>query len=377
VRLSRFAIAFACLLAAGSLLAACGSDSDEPPTTADVADRPAPPASEFPDTAGLSLGEVVEKASGPARVVISPAAMVFNPGPNRYSFGVFELDRTQIPDAEVALYIAKVPPADSSVIPDDLGAGQGAGTTGATGTTGIVGSGGGEDSTKLPKKLATALDQPAIGPFTAEIESLETEPAFRAQTTSNDPDAALAVYKTSIDFPSAGEWRVAALVKDGKELKGTLLPSAVVGQFSQVPQVGEKAPRIHTPTREDVSDVSEITTRVPPDTQNEADFADVLGKKPIALLFATPQFCQSRVCGPVVDVAEQVKESYGEEAEFIHMEVFEDNDPSKGVRPQVKAFNLPSEPWLFVIDRNGVVRTAIEGAFGVTELENAVREVTQ
>ena len=141
--------------------------------------------------------------------------------------------------------------------------------------------------------------------------------------------------------------------------------------------MGEKAPRINTPTREDVSDVSEITTRVPPDTQNEADFADVLGQKPIVLLFATPQFCQSRVCGPVVDVAEQVKESYGDEVEFIHMEVFEDNDPSKGVRPQVKAFNLPSEPWLFVIDREGVVRTAIEGAFGVSELEDAVREVTQ
>jgi hypothetical protein len=78
-----------------------------------------------------------------------------------------------------------------------------------------------------------------------------------------------------------------------------------------------------------------------------------------------------------VDVAEQVKESYGDEVEFIHMEVFEDNDPSKGVRPQVKAFNLPSEPWLFVIDREGVVRTAIEGAFGVSELENAVREVTE
>ena len=32
-------------------------------------------------------------------------------------------------------------------------------------------------------------------------------------------------------------------------------------------------------------------------------FADVVGRKPVALLFATPQLCQSRVCGPVVDVA--------------------------------------------------------------------------
>ena len=67
----------------------------------------------------------------------------------------------------------------------------------------------------------------------------------------------------------------------------------------------------------------------------------MLGKEPIVLLFATPQFCQSRVCGPVVDVAEQVKQEYGDKAAFIHMEIYNDNDPSKGVRPQVRAFHLP------------------------------------
>ena len=73
----------------------------------------------------------------------------------------------------------------------------------------------------------------------------------------------------------------------------------------------------------------------------------MLGKEPIVLLFATPQFCQSRVCGPVVDVAEQAKHEFGDEARFIHMEIYNDNDPSKGVRPQVRAFHLPTEPWLF------------------------------
>jgi hypothetical protein len=150
-----------------------------------------------------------------------------------------------------------------------------------------------------------------------------------------------------------------------------------VGLYDAVPRVGERPPRIHTPTPADVGgDRSQLTTRIPPETMNDADFYDVLGKKPIVLLFATPQFCQSRVCGPVVDVAEQVQERQGEDAEFIHMEIFNDNDPSKGVRPQVRAFNLPSEPWLFVIDRDGVIRTEIEGAFGVAELEAAVEGVT-
>ena len=50
------------------------------------------------------------------------------------------------------------------------------------------------------------------------------------------------------------------------------------------------------------------------------------------------------------------------------MEIYKDNDPNKPVRPQVQAFHLPSEPWLFVIGRNGKIDDEIEGAFGVEEL---------
>ena len=89
--------------------------------------------------------------------------------------------------------------------------------------------------------MAKALDQPAEGPFPASVESLETQPAFRAVTTSNDPDSATAVYVTHVDFPSDGEWRIAAMIKEGNQLKATLLPSAIVGQFTGVPRVGAAA----------------------------------------------------------------------------------------------------------------------------------------
>jgi hypothetical protein len=78
----------------------------------------------------------------------------------------------------------------------------------------------------------------------------------------------------------------------------------------------------------------------------------------------------------VVDVAEQVKRDYGDEVAFIHAEIYRDNDPSKPVRPQVTAYGLQTEPWLFVIDRNGIVDTRIEGAFSVAELTDAVERVT-
>jgi hypothetical protein len=75
-------------------------------------------------------------------------------------------------------------------------------------------------------------------------------------------------------------------------------------------------------------------------------------------------------------VAEQVKQLYGDRAAFIHMEIYEDNDPTKGVNEQVRAFHLPSEPWLFAIERDGTIGAVIEGAFGVEMLTEAVKKVT-
>jgi hypothetical protein len=358
MRLSRVLAALVCVFATALAIAGCGggSDSSTGSSSSSAQSRPAPAKSEFPSAKGKTLAEVLEAEDAtPSTLVVSPAAEVFNKGENRYPFGVFQRDRTQVPDAEVALYFAKVP-----------GKGLGAVETNApAGTT----------SAKNAEKRA--LDQPAIGPFPAAIETLQTQPAFRAQTTTSDPDAASVVYKTKIDFPSDGEWRIAALIRQDGKLTATLLPSAEVGRFSSVPQVGQKAPLIHTPTPADVGGaLSKLTTRIPPDTQNKVDYADVLGKEPIVLLFATPQFCVSRVCGPVVDVAEQLKQLYGDKVAFIHMEIYQDNDPNKPVRPQVSAFHLPSEPWLFGIGRNGRIEDEIDGAFGVEELTRVVKGLT-
>ncbi len=108
---------------------------------------------------------------------------------------------------------------------------------------------------------------------------------------------------------------------------------------------------------------------------HDDDFADVVGKKPVVLLFATPALCQSRVCGPVADIAEEVKER-PDDAAYIHQEIYNDNEVNKGLRPQVKAYNLPSEPWLFVIGADGKISTEIEGAFSEGELNAALDKVS-
>jgi hypothetical protein len=352
MRAPRLVCVLGCLPAAALLVSGCGGDSGSTASSASspaaAPSLPAPPKSDFPSAKGKSLREVLKAADGHSELIVEPAAMVFYKGRNRYPFGVFERDRTQVPDAEVALYYAKVPTPQK-------GAKSKAGSRG------------------MAAKAGKGLDQLAVGPFPASIESLATKPAFRAKTTADDPDAASIVYSSEIDFPSNGKWLIAALIRQNGETKVRVLPSAVVGEFSKIPRAGQPAPKIHTPTAADVGgDLSKITTRVPPDTQNRVDYADVLGKEPIMLLFATPQFCQSRVCGPVVDVAQQLQHEDGDKAAFIHMEIYNENDPSKHTRPQVRAFDLPSEPWLFAINRKGVVSSAIEGAVGLERMTAAL-----
>jgi hypothetical protein len=351
MRAPRLAPALLCLFAAGALVAGCGGDSDDgesaqnSPDTAES--RPAPPESKFPTAEGKTLRQVLKAADGPAELVVRRAAEVFYPGENRYPFSVFNRDEEEVPDAEVALYFSKVP---------EPGAKSKSGSRG-----------------QAAKAEKHALDQPARGPFPARIESLATASRFQAKATSKGPLPASVIYSTELNLPSEGGWLIAAILREDEELKGTPMGSVTAGEFKRIPKPGDKAPVVHTPTAKDVDgDLSKITTRVPPSTQNEVDYAEVLGKEPIVLLFASPEFCQSQVCGPVVDVAEQAKQEYGDKAAFIHMEIYNENDPARGVRPQVRAFRLPSEPYLFTIDRNGIVRDTVEGAFGLKLMHEAV-----
>jgi hypothetical protein len=322
-RATRTAAALALTGAAVLALAApgCGGDDPGAETTA-----PAPEAASFPAPENNSLEDLVADATPADDLVVSPAGQVFTEGRNRFGFGVFTVDREQVTDAEVAIY------------------------------------------------AASASSGEVRGPFPARAESLETEPAFTAENTASDPDAAKAVYVTDLQLDELGEWRLVALINRDGELAAARVPSIVIRERDSVPGSGDPAPRVHTPTADEVASIEEIDTRIPPGTMHDDDLADVLGKQPVVLLFATPALCQSRVCGPVVDIAEQVKRDRGEDAAFIHMEIYEDNKPPR-LRPQVEAFGLPTEPWLFVIDCEGRIDTRIEGAFSATELEAAIDRV--
>jgi hypothetical protein len=325
--MARPGLVVATAVAAASLGGAgCGGGDS---TGGEPGDSPAPAASDFPSANGKTLTQVLRASRAqPSNLVASPTAAVYEQGKNRFGFGVFTVSRQQVVDAQVAIYAAP--------------------------------SGGGK----------------AIGPFPARVESLAVKPQYESQTADLDPDSAKVVYVTNVKLDREGNWDLVALFRDGSDYTATLIPTIRVGGFKDIPAVGQRPPRIHTPTVSDVGgDLGQIDTRSPHDDMHNVDFADVLGREPVVLLFATPALCESRVCGPVVDVAEQVKHEAGDGVNFIHMEVFNNNNASDGYRPQLRAFGLQTEPWLFVIDRQGIVRSRIQGAFDASELEDAVRQV--
>jgi hypothetical protein len=74
----------------------------------------------------------------------------------------------------------------------------------------------------------------------------------------------------------------------------------------------------------------------------------------------------------VTDESVELAREFAGRIVFIHQEVYVDNKPAKGLRPQLKAFHLETEPWLFAINRRGVITARLEGAFGVVELRRAL-----
>jgi hypothetical protein len=285
----------------------------------------APRPSDFPSAHGRTLQQVANGIGG-GRIQAALASSVFDVGANRLAFGVID-DQGQFVYGKSAVYVARAP------------------------------------------------GKPAQGPFVAPADVLLTKPAYRSKQAATEKDPFSAIYAAHVSFRKPGKWSVlVATAQGGKLVAAATQVDVSTPGADPIPRVGQRAPSVTTDTLASAKgDVSKIDTRQPPDDMHAVSFASALGHKPVALLFATPQLCQSRVCGPVTDVAEQMKATYGKRMDFIHQEVYVDNDPRKGLREPLRRFHLRSEPWLFVVDRQGRITARLEGSIGVHAFEQALK----
>jgi hypothetical protein len=284
----------------------------------------APTKAMFPAPAGKTLQDVANSLKGGPSLAM--ASSIFTVGSDRMAFGVINKDGTPV-YGETAIYVAPSP------------------------------------------------DKPAEGPYVAPADVLLTEARYRSRQAAQATDPFVAVYGAQVPFAKNGSYAVLSVTKTAGGLTGATGTVKVLDKGADpIPEVGTKMPKIHTDTIESAKgDVSKIDTRIPPDDMHKVDLANVVGKKPVALLVSTPQLCQSRVCGPVTDIAVQMEAKYGGQMDFIHQEVYVDNNPQKGLRPPLVQLHLQSEPWLFVVNRKGEITARLEGSIGVKEFEAAVK----
>jgi hypothetical protein len=216
----------------------------------------------------------------------------------------------------------------------------------------------------------------AEGPYPAPADLLIADGPFRSQQSATEKDAFAGVYAAQVPLKKAGPLAILVVTKAGRGALVGAPTEVTVRPVAKDPvvRVGQQAPHVDTDTLSSVGgDENKLETRKPPSNLQQESFKDVVGKKPVALLFSTPQLCQSRVCGPVTDLALQLQKKYGDRMTFIHQEVYQDNDVNKGYRKPLQEFGLSSEPWLFTIRKDGTVAARLEGSFGINAFNKAIQ----
>jgi hypothetical protein len=199
-------------------------------------------------------------------------------------------------------------------------------------------------------------------PATATVGAVElTDPGLSGR----------GLYVATVPFAKAGEYFVAVVAKTaaGSFKGGT---KVVVAKKSKSPVAGQRVPVVKTPTTSDPMNAHPLCSRKPKPCSMHAISLDraVKSGKPTVVVFAAPAFCQTELCGPDVEIVQKVADRFAGRANFIHVEAYVNaTTPTDGkLAPALKAFHFDSEPWLYLIDKNGVVHDRISGAFASSEL---------
>ena len=220
-------------------------------------------------------------------------------------------------------------------------------------------------------KLWFATDQTSKprGPFEARFLQMDAYDKLKDKSPRSELTG---FYVAQVDLPTAGNWLTVAVIDaNGQRAAGQ---GAIPVKDKVVAQVGTKAVSGRTPVATKPADVAKICTREPPCSMHYISLDKALTSgKPTVITFATPLLCTSRMCGPVVDEQTLAFQKVGKEkANFIHLEIYPQRDINKPAPLFVK-WGFQSEPWLIVIDRNGIIRSRLgEGPVVASEIESAL-----
>ena len=202
-----------------------------------------------------------------------------------------------------------------------------------------------------------------------------------ASLSDNAHHVGAGVYVVRAFFPRPGTWGLefSIVPSDGSGGEEQVLFRMAVRERSAAPAPGEAAIVTRSRTLADEPELRRLTSDPTPEPglyQLSIDEA-LANDRPLVLIFATPAFCHSRTCGPSVDVVKAVWRDHAGALDAIHVEVFENPEAPEALRevPAFLAWDLPSEPWVFVIDGEGRIFSVYEGTITERELRGDVESL--
>jgi hypothetical protein len=197
------------------------------------------------------------------------------------------------------------------------------------------------------------------------------------------------VYVLHATFPTTGAWTADFTTSAPGSSEATIPFGFDVKARTDVLAPGDPAPSVVTPTIASVGgDVAKVSTDTNPVARfYETSEADALAaKKPFVLIFATPKFCKSSVCGPTLEKLKPVAAAHPEMT-FINVEPYLLKDDQGQLQPVLDAggnlqavpatlaFKLSSEPFVFVVGGDGKISSSFELVFSPEEIDAAIKAV--
>ena len=196
-------------------------------------------------------------------------------------------------------------------------------------------------------------------------------------------------YVANVSFAEAGTWGAQFTTSAGGATPETIRMTFEVATSSPVIRVGDRAPMTDTPTGASVNgQLGQISSDTTPDPAfyKTSVTAALAAHEPFVLVFATPKFCTSAQCGPTLDRIKPLATKFPT-VDFIHVEPYQLAYANGSLQPILDAngylqsttvtlaWGLLSEPWVFVVDRNGIVTASFEGVVSVDEITAAATAV--
>ena len=197
------------------------------------------------------------------------------------------------------------------------------------------------------------------------------------------PYAGRGLYTTRLTFDRAGSWTIdIAIERPDGSVQTAELPFQVA-KATSAPALGSPAVKSANRTIRDVDTLAELTTGSlqDPDLYQTTIADAVTSGMPTVVVMASPAFCTNAVCGPQLDVLQELKNAYSGLANFIHVDFYDNPREIQGdlekarLSPTVREWRLPSIEWTYVIDAHGIVSARFEAFATFAEVEKALLQL--